>query len=383
MIMDVVALVKRNKWIYYIYFYVVSFLIKCIRCFVSTDDKLILFVSFGGRYFNDNPKVLYKAMLKDERFKGYNLVWAFLNPEKIDCDAPKIKINSFKYILTALKARCWITNVSVERGLNFKGKKTFYFFTTHTTLPKLSGYDNREQGNKLFTYKFDCSCAQSEKEQIMQESMFGLRRDQILLSGYPKNDLLCNIPEQKRICLREKLNLPVGVTVILYAPTYRDITFGAMKCPVDFKKWESVLGKDFVVLFRVHPVVSNATDIDSSSGFIYNVSSYPDNSELMIASDILISDYSGIFFEFAVTEKPMFCYAYDYEEYIKSRDLYFDIRKLIPGGMLSEDDLLEEIKKRDYSRYENQLKSFRNDYVSEYGRATGICLDKLVEELKK
>lgn len=379
--MDLVSFIKRNKWLHNAYYLIASCFVRFIKMFIKADDRLILFVSFGGRYFNDSPKVLYDALLKDERFKGYKMVWAFLRPERIEINTPKVKINSLNYIITALKARCWITNVSIERGLNFTGKNTFYFHTSHTALPKKDGYDIKDRRINSYTYKYDCSCVQSLKEKKIQQSQFGLKPNQILLSGYPKNDILCNYSDQKRINIRKKLNLPNNIKVILYAPTYRDELYGAMKCPVDFKKWEFTLGYSFIVLFRAHPVVANATRIDSSTNFVYDVSSYPDNTDLMIASDILISDYSGIFFEFAVTEKPMFCYAYDYEEYIKTRELYFDIRKTLPGGMMDEEELLETVKSGSYSEFEGMWKTFRNDYVSEYGRATEICLNKIAEEI--
>lgn len=380
--MSIVSIVKRNKCIYHAYYFLASSLVNFISHFVKTDDKLILFVSYGGRYFNDSPKSIYEAMLEDERFKGYKLVWAFINPNSFDISTPKIRINSLTYIITALKARCWITNVSIERGLNFKGKRTFYFFTTHTSLPKKTGYDSEERPLSLYRYDFDCICAQSEKEKKIQMSAYKMREDQILVSGYPKNDILFNYSEDRRLKIRKELGLPQNKKVILYAPTFRDAYFGPMNCPVDFKKWESALGSDFIVLFRAHPVVANATTIDSSTGFLFDVSSYPDNVDLMIASDILISDYSGIFFEYAVLQKPMFCYAYDYDEYIKTRALYFDIRQALPGGMMTEEELLSAIKLGSYQGFGSQWDQFRKDYVSEFGHSTKMCLDRIYSSIE-
>ena len=379
--MDVVSIIKRSPIIYGIYYYSVSIIVRIIRLFVRTDPKLILFVSFGGRYFNDNPKILYEAMLRDKRFTDYQLVWAFLKPNEINICTKKISINSYEYIKTALRARCWITNVSIERGLNFTGKKTFYLHTTHTYLPKCMGYDDKK--GKQFKTKchFDCSCAQSILEKQWQMSGYGIDEDKVLLSGYPKNDLLCNYSISQRDLIREKFNLKKDSKVILYAPTFRDELYGAMKCPIDFKKWERILGDKYVVLFRAHPVVANGTKIDSSTGFIYDVSTYPDNAELMIASDILISDYSGIFFEYAVQKKPMFCYAYDYDEYVLHRELYFDIRDALPGGMMPEDELLDVIKSEDYAGFDKKWKEFRNNYVSEYGHATDNCLNKIIDSI--
>lgn len=324
-------------------------------------------------------------MLKDERYKDYKLVWAFLNPDSIEIKTPKVNITSFRYFITALKASCWVTNAVIERGLNFRGKNTFYLHTTHTTLPKLMGHDDKESGSFTLPceFKYDCSCAQSEKEKQMQKSMFHLRDEQIIVSGLPKNDILCNYSEQARNDIRNRLGIPADKKAILYAPTYRDVKFGAMRCPVDFKHWESLLGKDFIVLFRAHPVVANETKIDSSTGFVFDVSSYPDNMELMIASDILISDYSGMFFEYGVQDKPMYCFAYDYDEYIKVRSLYFDIRDMIPGGHLVEEDLLETIKEGISKGDSALLKKFKEDYVAVYGNATEICLDVIYKNIAK
>ena len=215
----------------------------------------------------------------------------------------------------------------------------------------------------------------------MQESMFRIAPQKIVVSGYPKNDVLCNYNDAERDRIRKKLGFDNNRKLILYAPTYRDIYFGGMRCPIDFKKWEKVLGSDYAVLFRAHPVVANETKIDSSTGFIFDVSHYPDNMELMIASDILISDYSGIFFEYGVQDKPMFCLAYDYEQYVKVRGLYFDIRELIPGGFLNEDDLLSYVKSCTYNTVKEQIEHFRQKYVAEYGQATAICLNTIYENI--
>ncbi|EKU92820.1 CDP-glycerol glycerophosphotransferase family protein [Bacteroides oleiciplenus] len=383
--MDLVSFVKNNKLIYRIYYHTFSFAINCLRRFVKTDDKLILFLSYGGRYFNDSPRCIYEAMLEDSRFKDYKLVWAFKQVEKHADVKNKVKIDTLDFYLTALKARCWVTNVMIERGLNFRGKNTYYLHTTHTTLPKASGIDDKKENSLVVpcAYKYDCSCAQSELEKKMQKSMFGLKDDQIIVSGYPKNDRLCTYDETRRDEIRGSLGITKDKIVILYAPTYRDKNFGAMKCPIDFSKWESMLGEKYVVLFRVHPVVSNATNIDSSTGFIYDVSNYLDNVDLMIASDILISDYSGIFFEYAVQDKPMFCFAYDYEEYVRNRSLYFDIRKEIPGGELDENTLLEYIKNYDKEDMITKINQFRQKYVTEYGHATEIVVNTIYDKIGK
>ena len=131
---NLINAVKGNTTIYTIYYYTMSMVIRIIKAIVKPDDKLALFVSYGGRYFNDSPKSLYEAMQIDSRFEGYRLVWAFRNPSQHHEVRDKVKIDSLSYFITALKARLWITNVHIERGLDFKGKNTYYFNTTHTLL---------------------------------------------------------------------------------------------------------------------------------------------------------------------------------------------------------------------------------------------------------
>lgn len=378
----IVYFVKHNIVVYGIYYCVMSLFLGILKLFVKKDNRLILFVSYGGRFYNDSPKNIYRAMLEDDRFKGYKLVWAFRNPDKFSEIKDSVRIDTLRYYILALKARCWVTNVAIERGLSFKNKSTFYFFTTHTTLPKLTGYDYQEKGAfKPFTRpKFDCSCACSEYEARLQPSMFRIDREKVLLSGYPKNDDLTGFTEDDIQRIKKGLNIPNDKKVVLYAPTYREGHGSVMDTNVDLFKWREILGTDYLLLFRAHPTMTSGCDFEKLKDFALDVSSYPDNTELMAIADVLISDYSGIFFEFAVLERPMYCFAYDYDTYVIQRPLYFDIRKELPGGMLEEVALLEHVKNPSKEDLD-QVKRFREKYVTVYGHSTELCLDKILTEI--
>ena len=113
--------VKYSKRIYLAYYYLGSFAIRLLRLFVKKDPRLIVFSSFGGRKYDDSPKCIYEQMIKDARFDDYKIVWAFMYPEKYDIPrGKKVKTDTFAYYKTLLKARCWITNSTMERGLSFK-----------------------------------------------------------------------------------------------------------------------------------------------------------------------------------------------------------------------------------------------------------------------
>lgn len=381
--MNLKKIVKNSQLIMWLYQKVGSFILRFFSRIISCDNKLILFVSYGGRYYNDSPMFIYERMLKDTRYADYKLVWAFVNPENYAHIPLKVKIDSLAFYQIALKARCWITNVIVERGLDFKPHHCFYFHTTHVTLPKYTGYDAKELITvaKNFTYKFDMSCAQSEYEKELQKRMYGLKEDQILVCGYPKNDYLCNFNIEECNIIKAKIGIPNHKKTILYAPTFRGNIDSQNKCSIDFDKWFNILGEEYIILFRTHPIV--ASQVNYNNSFILNVSNYSNNVDLMMAADILISDYSGIFFEFGVQNKLMYCFAYDYDEYIKDWKLYVDVRKEIPGGDLDEEDLLHLIKRGEIPEVASKLSAFRNKYITAKGQATAQAVDAIYERITK
>ena len=375
-----ISLVKSNRIVYNCYYFFMNMVVRTLRLFVKPDDNLILFVSYGGRFFNDSPKCLYDKMKTDSRFVKYKLVWAFRKPSDFPGVENRIMIDSLAYFVTALKARCWITNVHIERGLDFKGKNTFYFNTSHTNIPKLSGVnvDLKNTFRPKAKTKCDFYCVQSDFE----KKLFGKDGKIVEAVGFPKNDILANYSEADRLEIRKRLGIPDGKIVILYAPTFREGYLSERDVQVDFKKWEKILGPDYIVFFRAHPVFACKVNLDVSSKFVIDMSSYINNNDLMIASDILISDYSGILTEFGIQEKPMFCYAYDYDDYVKTRGLYFDVREDLPGGYMSEDELLNYIKNGDRNEILEKVATFRQKYITVFGHATETCLDIIYRNIQ-
>ncbi|MBQ6904254.1 MAG: CDP-glycerol glycerophosphotransferase family protein, partial [Lachnospiraceae bacterium] len=154
-------LIKHTSVIQFFYRYIMSFVFRFIGLFIRTDEKLILFNSYGGDRYDDSPQVLYEAIKKDDRFAGYHFVWAFCNPVKFNkekypeiwnAQTKLVKIDSLSYFIAALKAKVWITNVNIERGLHFKKKKTIYLNTWHGTGPKKSG--NAIAGRRDYDFSY-------------------------------------------------------------------------------------------------------------------------------------------------------------------------------------------------------------------------------------
>lgn len=377
------------KLIYKIYSFVGSSLIRILKIFIKPDDKLILFVSFGGKKFDDSPRAIYDVMIKDERFKEYKLVWAFHEPNKFYLDS-KVKIDTIQYYIIALKARVWITNSTVERGLNFKGINTFYFNTWHGTPIKKMGVDiplSNESFNISKQWKnIDIMTSQSNYEAGIFSRVFNIERSKFLVCGLPRNDELYQLRNEAKKDLLTKMGLPLDKKIILYAPTFREYKKDEglnciMKPPIDLNKWENEIGDKYIVLIRAHYEVAKVLNVTFNNKFAYDFSGYPSLNDLMLVSDLLISDYSSIFFDYSILNRPMFYFTYDYDEYEKKRGLYFDIRRELCGTSKNEEELLDLIKNSSYDINIGKVRRFREKYVESYGNATKYSLDVIINNI--
>lgn len=381
-----VNFLKYNRIAYAVYYHIMTFCVNFLKIFVRCDDKLILFNSFAGRKFDDSPKAIYEMMRKDPRFKDYKLVWAFHQPDKYDTPQ-KIKTDGFKYFKTALAARVWITNSSVERGLNFKGKNTFYLNTWHGSPIKKMGADIVSD-NQSFRSKgkncIDIINTQSYFEADIFSKCFNIPRNHFIEVGLPRNDVLAHYSVEECEEIRIKLAIPTGKKVILYCPTFReyekDENLGVVLAPpMDLKKWEAELGDQYVLLFRAHYEVSKVMEVKEND-FVFNVTDYPALNDLMIVSDILISDYSSIFFDYSIMDKCMLHFTYDFDKYEEKRGMYFDIRDYFSGAD-SEDGVIAILRDLNIQRESEKTVAFRNKYMNFYGEASKKTVDCIAEHI--
>ena len=372
----IVSLLKYNKTVYKIYYYVMSACLVIMRAFIKVDNRLILFNSYAGRKYDDSPKAIFEAMKVDPRFKDYKLVWAFHEPDKFQVEgAEKIKTDGFRYFKTALAARVWITNSSIERGLHFKGKNTFFLNTWHGSPIKKMGSDiasDNQAFSSMGKSSVDIMNTQSYFEADIFTKCFGIPRDHFIEVGLPRNDALANYSEEERNALRKRLGLPVDKKIILYCPTFReyekDENLGVVLAPpMNLDKWKKGLEDNYVLLFRAHYEVSKVMEVKENE-FVRNVTDYPNLNDLMIVSDILISDYSSIFFDYSIMDKVMLHFTYDYDKYEEKRGMYFDIRGYLSGAD-NEDELISLLINLTYPEEVERTKFFRNKYMNFYGDA--------------
>ena len=179
---------------------------------------------------------------------------------------------------------------------------------------------------KKFSYFISPSKYCTEKFTSAWDLKASGKENIIIEKGYPRNDFLFKYEEKdidrikKDIFGTDYIEKLSNKKIILYAPTYRanqhETALGYVyKEEVDFDKLREKLEEDYVILFRAHYFVANSFEFDKYSGFVYNVSSIDDINDLYIISDMLITDYSSVFFDYANLKRPIIFYMYDLEHY--------------------------------------------------------------------
>ena len=185
--------------------------------------------------------------------------------------------------------------------------------------------------------------------------------------------------------LKQKLGLPINKKIILYAPTWRDSSDGGssytMKPPINIEYWEKMLGKEYILLMRTHQYTNKLMGVEFND-FCRDFCSYPIVNDLIKASDLMISDYSAIIQDFSILEKPILCFAYDFEDFRDSRGLYLDYDKDMPSGILrTEQDVINYIVGMDYNEECQKTTRLIKNKIAVYGgNATKTCIDKLFEK---
>ena len=374
-----IYILKHNSVIQKIYRVVMSFLLRVLGRFVRTDKNLILFVSFMGMGYNDSPKVIYDYIKSHDKKGKFRCVWAFENPgEHPELDT--VKIDTPQYFKMALKARYWVTNTNIERGLRFKKKGQRYLNTWHGIALKHIGNDC--PGRKDFNFDtVDYLVVSGGHDEKVWKSAFNAKESSYLRCGMPRNDELWLADEARKELLRKKMNLPEDKKVILYAPTWRDSVDGGktyeIKPPIHFELWEKELGSEYVILFRAHHQTTKVLGVEFND-FVRDVSDYPEVNDLMIVSDLLITDYSAIAFDYSILCKPILCFAYDYDTYLAERGTYFDMDEVYPSkSCRSEEELMARIRGLSVDEECARTKEFRDRFIQFKGHAAEMCVRKL------
>lgn len=367
---------KKVKYLYY-------------KSFYKVNDKVILFEAFGGRNYTCSPKAIYEKMLEMDEFKDFKFVWSFVNPDKHEIKKDKrlviVKSKSKDYFKYCSISKYWIVNSIMDEGIT-KKKSQIYVQCWHGTPLKKLRCDIEVDGAILNTIseirkrndrdakRFDYFISPSRyctEKFISAFNLKNLGKENIIIEkGYPRNDFLFNKSEKDINEIKNKLGIPKNKKVIFYLPTFRDNqhTSGVgytYKLEIDFDRLKEKFGKDYVILFSPHYFIANSVDVSKYKDFIIGVQGYDEINELYLVSDIIMTDYSSVFFDFANLGKPMLFYMYDYDLYQgKLRDFYISLDEL-PGPIAKTQDELEynlESIENISKKYKKKYEEFNKKY---------------------
>lgn len=198
----------------------------------------------------------------------------------------------------------------------------------------------------------------SENDIPFYGEAFGIKERNILPTGIPRTDIFFNeaYKEDTVAQIEDEIPQVKGKQVILFAPTFRGNGHRSAHYPffkIDFKRLADYCeSHNAVVLFKMHPFVKNKLTIPHQyQDYFIDVSDYREVNDILFITDILISDYSSLVYEFALFEKPMLFYAFDLEDYIQSRDFYEPYKDFVPGKIVTTfDQLLSALYNKDFEQ---------------------------------
>jgi teichoic acid ribitol-phosphate primase len=201
--------------------------------------------------------------------------------------------------------------------------------------------------------------------------------------GIPRTDVFFGEERLERIreAVRRRYGLTDGRRVVLYAPTFRgdSVTDAHATDDLDLAVLREALGADHVLLVRLHPFIRSRTVIGPElQGFAIDVSDHPDINELMLVSDVLVTDYSSAIYEFALLDRPMVFFAPDYEAYEAERGFYFDYRTGVPGPIFeTSEELAAYLRAGEFDLA--RVERFRREsFDIADGRSTARVTDELI-----
>ncbi len=327
---------------------------------MSLKEDWVFVESFFGKSYSDSPKYLYEYML--EHYPGKYKYILCVNEKTKDMKGNPIccKLNSLKYVYYSSRAKYLILNVR-QPAWFFKRPGQVFLETWHGTPLKKLAFDLDDihaasQDHKRMFYRqtreWDYLISANPFSTEVFQSAFCFPEEKILEVGYPRNDILYSDQKDKIAEeVRNEFQIPADKKVILYAPTWRDDQFyekGKYKftLAMDLDLMREQLGDEYVILLRTHYHIADILDLSDYEGFVYNGSQYNDISRLYLASDLCITDYSSVFFDYANLRRPLIFFAYDLDDYAgEIRGMYFDMVKEVPGPVVKTNEEVVECVK--------------------------------------
>ncbi len=330
-------------------YYLILLLRIISRIFLVFPIKFnrILVFSYSGKNYTCSPKYISEYLEKNRPGK-YEIIWAFNDITAFKQLTKKyklVKYGSIAFVYYHITSHFIITNTGtfkpVAGRLNQIVINTWHGGGAYKKTGKDTPYKNKWQklyatklGQKDITLFLTSSRAFTE---YCIRGAFGYKGE-VLECGLPRNDVLLNgsVSELKRkVC--EKYHLPYDIKIALFAPTWRNYSlegYESLDKEMLLEKLINKFGGKWVLLVRNHHFIKHEENNSTEAGKVIDVSDYDDMQELLVASSILISDYSSCIWDFSMLNRPYFLFVPDLKKYLSTFSLYSPINQW--GGIICE-----------------------------------------------
>ena len=357
----------------------------------SIQNNKILIECHNGTNYCCNPKYIVEGLHKTGA--DIDVVWSVQNgpregfPEYVR----QVEKYSKEYFYEFYTSRLLISNAGIQ--FDERRKEQYHMETWHGTGPlKKCGYDaNFEIGDSLYLEAMekspDVCLAGSEFNVGFYNSAYHYKGE-VMRTGFPRNDIFFRENKETVHKIYRTYNIDPKKKIVLYAPTFRgNKSARSFDCyDIDIDKvigsLDERFGGNYILLGRYHHFLRNYIESKSWKGDVINVSDYPDAQELLVAANILITDYSSIMWDFSLQRKPVFLYHNDESEYLDERGFYCPPRELpYPTGH-DNDDLCNKILNFDQKEYLERLNAFFDKYGAfDKGDATDQVVSHIIKIL--
>ncbi len=399
---------KKNKRLITISKFIIFNLLRFLSLFINKNRNIWIFGEFYGKNFTGNPKYFYLFLLKSQQ-QNIRPIW-ISNKKEIVNKIRKLKgeayqTNSLKALYYGLIGKVYIFSHGIEDVGNYAVRNAFLVNLWHGMPIKNIKKFNQLKAEKISSLrrrkieliqkliKFECNgdydiiTATSELTAKTFESAFIKSPKRIAITGEPKNDIFFS-KTREDVLKDYNLDEWISKTIVTYMPTFRDKKHPSIS---DINFWNELheFNNDIIFLLHWHPSdLLNKQIITTKTPFVYNANDLPiDVQELLLISNILVTDYSSCFIDYLLLDRPIVCFAYDLEEYLQYRGFLYDYSKIAPGEITkTKHETIEAIIKyiknpdADKDRRERIKDLFHKHKNGNFSRNVFEAINKLITE---